>query len=499
MSSGRSLVTSFGVDKQATTARAPMPFKLANTPESSPELNRALTQRQMTMMTIGGAIGVGLFLGSSVTIRLAGPGVILSYLFSAIIALIVAYSIAEMAVTHPVAGSFGVYAQTYLNEWSGFTVRVTYAFVQILAIGAEVTAVAIYFSVWFPAIPQWVWVVGVSVGLIAVNSLRVGNFGEFEYWFAIIKVITIVTFILVGLGLIFGVGHAGAIGFSNLTSHGGFLPNGLKGVLLALSLTLTSYMGVEIIGVTAGEALQPEKTIPRAMRTVTLRLILFYVLSITVMLSMTPWDTMGSGITGSPFVLAFAKVGIPYAAKIMNLVVITAALSSANTNLYLTSRTLFSLSHDGYVPKGPGKLGRNGVPYIALMVSTAGMGAAILLAIFAPGRAFLLLYGVAVAGMFFVWSIILLAHLSFRRSIGQARVAQLPIRLPFSPYSQIAAMIALAAIVLSTYYVKGLEYSVPSFISFLLVITAFYWTLKRRNSSKQRGSSERNFFIPKGD
>jgi amino acid transporter, AAT family len=476
-----------------------MPLKLADTPESSPELNRALTQRQITMMTIGGAIGVGLFLGSSVTIRLAGPGVILSYLFSAIIALIVAYSIAEMAVTHPVAGSFGVYAQTYLNEWSGFTVRVTYAFVQILAIGAEVTAVAIYFSVWFPAIPQWVWVVGVSVGLIAVNGLRVGNFGEFEYWFAIIKVITIVTFILVGLGLIFGVGHAGAIGFSNLTSHGGFLPNGLKGVWLALSLTLTSYMGVEIIGVTAGEALQPEKTIPRAMRTVTLRLILFYVLSITVMLSMTPWDMMGSGITGSPFVLAFAKVGIPYAAKIMNLVVITAALSSANTNLYLTSRTLFSLSHDGYVPKGPGKLGRNGVPYIALMVSTAGMGAAILLAIFAPSRAFLLLYGVAVAGMFFVWSIILLAHLSFRRSIGQARVAQLPIRLPSSPYSQIAAMIALAAIALSTYYVKGLEYSVPSFISFLLVITAFYWTLNRRNSSKRRGSSERNFFIPKGD
>ena len=486
-------MTSFGVDKQATPARAPMPFKLADTPESSPELTRALTQRQLTMMTIGGAIGVGLFLGSSVTIRLAGPGVILSYLFSAIIALIVAYSIAEMAVTHPVAGSFGVYAQTYLNEWSGFTVRVTYAFVQILAIGAEVTAVAIYFSVWFPAIPQWVWVVGVSVGLIAVNGLRVGNFGEFEYWFAIIKVITIVTFILVGLGLIFGVGHARAIGFSNLTSHGGFLPNGLKGVWLALSLTLTSYMGVEIIGVTAGEALQPEKTIPHAMRIVTLRLILFYVLSITVMLSMTPWDMMGTGITGSPFVLAFAKVGIPYAAKIMNLVVITAALSSANTNLYLTSRTLFSLSHDGYVPEGPGKLGRNGVPYIALMVSTAGMGAAILLAIFAPGRAFLLLYGVAVAGMFFVWSIILLAHLSFRRSIGQARVAQLPIRLPFSPYSQIAALIALAAIAISTYHVEGLEYSVPSFIPFLLVITAFYWTPKRRNRSKNKGSFETQF------
>jgi L-asparagine transporter-like permease len=448
-------------------------------PESPSRLNRALTERQLTMMTIGGAIGVGLFLGSSVTIRLAGPGVILAYLFSAVIALIVAYSIAEMAVTHPVPGSFGVYAQTYLNEWSGFAVRVTYAFVQILAIGAEVTAVAIYFSVWFPAVPQWVWVVSVSVSLIAVNGLRVGNFGEFEFWFAIIKVITIAAFIVVGFALILGVGRAHAIGFSNLTSHGGLLPNGLKGVWLAVSLTLTSYMGVEIIGVTAGEALEPEKTIPRAMRTVTLRLILFYVLSMTVMLSMTPWDMMGSGITGSPFVQAFAKVGLPYAARIMNLVVITAALSSANTNLYLTSRTLFSLSQDGYVPREFGSLGTNGVPYIALMVSTAGMATAILLAIFAPGRAFLLLYGVAVAGMFFVWGIILLAHLSFRRSIGQARIAQLPIRLPFSPYLQIAALIALAAIAISTLYVQGLDYSVPSFIPFLLVITAFYWMLKR--------------------
>ncbi|HWW98258.1 MAG TPA: amino acid permease, partial [Edaphobacter sp.] len=439
-------MTLFGVDKQAARAPAPMTIQSTDSPESRPQLKRALTQRQLTMMTMGGAIGVGLFLGSSVTIRLAGPGVIFSYLFGAVIALIVAYSIAEMAVIHPVAGSFGVYAQTYLNEWSGFAVRVTYAFVQILAIGAEVTAVAIYLSAWFPAVLQWVWVVGVSVGLIAINSLHVGKLGEFEYWFAIIKVITIVAFILVGFGLIFGAGHARTIGMSNLISHGGLLPNGLKGVWLAMGLTLTSYMGVEIIAVTAGETLQPEKTIPRAMRTVVLRLILFYVLSIIVMLSITPWDSMGSGITGSPFVMAFAKVGIPYAANIMNLVVITAALSSANTNLYLTTRTLFSLSDDGYVPKSIARLGRNGVPYIALMVSTAGIAAAVLLAILAPGRAFLLLYGIAVAGMFFVWSIIVLAHLSFRRSMEESRVAQLPIRLPFSPYAQIVALVSLAAI-----------------------------------------------------
>ena len=246
-----------------------------------------------------------------------------------------------------------------------------------------------------------------------------------------------------------------------------------------MSLTLTSYMGVEIIGVTAGEASQPEKTIPRAMRTVSLRLILFYVLSITVMLSMTPWDKMGSGLTGSPFVLAFTTVGIPYAASLMNLVVITAALSSANTNLYLTSRILFSLSRDGYVPRALGGLSSNGVPYAALAVSTAGMVAAILLAIFAPGQAFLLLYGIAVAGMFFVWIVILLAHLAFRRSLGEARVAQLPIHLPFSPCAQIAALLGLAAIAISTFFVDGLRYSVLSFLPFLLVITAFYWMLKR--------------------
>ncbi|MGA2538764.1 MAG: amino acid permease [Terracidiphilus sp.] len=445
------------------------------------ELKRRLTERQLTMMTIGGAIGVGLFLGSSVTIRLAGPGVILSYLFSAVIAVIVAYAIAEMAVVHPVAGSFGVYAQTYLNEWSGFAVRATYTFVQIIAIGAEVTAVAIYCALWLPAFPQWIWVVCVSAGLIAINGMQVGNFGEFEYWFAIIKVIAIVVFILLGVGLIFGFGPMRAVGFQNLTAHGGFLPHGIKGVWLAMTLTLTSYMGVEILGVTAGEAAQPEKTIPRAMRAVSLRLILFYVLSMIVMLSITPWDHMGTGITGSPFVLAFAAAGIPFAASIMNLVVITAALSSANTNLYLTTRTLFSLSRDGYVGESLGRLGANGVPYIALFASTGGMVAAILLAIFAPGRAFLLLYGIAVAGMFFVWIVILTAHLAFRRSLGKKRVAQLPIRLPFSPGMQIIALTGLIALAISTFYVDGLQYSVPGFLPFLLLITAFYLALKRRN------------------
>jgi L-asparagine transporter-like permease len=226
------------------------------------------------MIAIGGAIGVGLFLGSSVTIQLAGPGVILTYLLGALVAMVVAYALAEMAVVHPVAGSFGVYAETYLSAWSGFTIRATYGLVQIIAIGAEVTAVAIYFGLWFPHVPGWLWVALVSAGLIAINALQVGNFGELEYWFAIIKVVAIVVFIAVGVLLITGLGPWHAVGLKNLTQYGGFLPHGWRGVWLALTLAITSYMGVEVIAVTAGEAQNPSQSIPRAMRTIVYRLII---------------------------------------------------------------------------------------------------------------------------------------------------------------------------------------------------------------------------------
>ncbi len=458
---------------------------LANASDSGEGLKRNLTQRQLSMLAIGGAIGVGLFLGSSVTIRLAGPAVILSHLFSAVVALIVAYALVEMAVVHPVAGSFGVYAEIYLSNWAGFAVRTTYAFVQIIAIGAEVTAVAIYFGFWFPSVPQWIWVVSVSIGLVAINTLQVGRFGEFEYWFALIKVLAIVLFIVVGVALIVGFGSRPGIGLSNLTAHGGFLPLGWKGVWLALSITLTSYMGVEVVAVTAGEAERPEQSIPRAMRTIVFRLILFYLLAMTVMLAIRPWNQGGSGITTSPFVQAFSSAGIPYAAAIMNMVVITAALSSSNTDLYLTTRMLFSLARKSYVPEWLGRVNRNGVPGPALAVSTAGMIAAILLAIYFPGRAFLMLYGIAVAGMFFVWGTILVTHLAFRRALGPERVAALPMHLWFPRFSALFGIGALLAIAIGTFFVDGLQYTIPAFAPFLLFISLGYLNVRKKNRTEQ--------------
>lgn len=448
----------------------------------SGELRRRLSQRQLTMLAIGGAIGVGLFLGSGYTVRLAGPGVIITYFLGAIIALIISYALAEMAVVHPVAGSFGVYAETYLSPWAGFAIRTTYGLVQIIAIGAEVTAVAIYFTFWFPSVPQWMWVLGVSAGLVAINTMQVGRFGEIEYWFALIKVVAILAFIAVGGGLILGIGTKHAVGLSNLTAHGGFLPHGWMGVWLALTLVLTSYMGVEAIAVTAGEAENPEESIPRAMRTIVFRLIIFYVMAITIMLAMTPWNQTGSGngLNASPFVQAFAAVGIPYAAGIMNAVVITAALSSSNTDLYLTTRMLYSLARGRFAPAWLGTLNKNGVPSRALAVSTAGMAAAILMAIYAPGKAFLALYGVAVAGMFFVWIVILFTHMAFRRALGPERIARLPMRLHWYPYTSIVGIAALLGITVSTFFVDGLQYTVPMFIPFLVVISIAYWIVRRK-------------------
>jgi AAT family amino acid transporter len=441
-------------------------------------LRRRLRPRQIAMMAIGSAIGVGLFLGSTVTIRLAGPAVILTYVIGAIISLVMAYALAEMAVVHPVAGSFGVFADRYLSPWFGFSVRATYAFVQILAIGAEVTAVAIYFAFWFPQVPPAVWIVAIAAALVAVNTAQVGLFGEVEYWFALVKVLAILAFIAAGLTVIAGFGGRPAVGFRNLIDGpGGFLPNGWRGVWLALTLVITSYMGIEGVAIMAGEAEQPETSIPRAMRTMVLRLILFYVVAIAVMLMMTPWRELaegGGGLTGSPFVRAFTAVGIPYAAGAMNVVVISAAISSANSNLYSTTRMLLSLARSGFAPAGLATVGGNGVPFRALAVASTGVCAAILLALYAPARAFLALYGTAVAGMLFIWVVILITFLRFRRALPADQLSRLPIRMPAHRVAAYGGIAALIGIAMTSFFVDGLQYSVVTFVPFLLVMSIVY-------------------------
>ncbi len=330
--------------------------------EKGEQLSRQLTASQLSMIAIGGAIGTGLFLGSSLAVRIAGPGVIISYLIGAVIALLFMSALSEMAVAHPTAGSFGVYAEIYVNAWAGFVVRYTYWAAQCIAIGGEAVAIAIYCQWWFPHTPKWFWILGFSLALLYINARSVGSFGSFEYWFAMIKVVAIVLFIGFGLALVAGLGPMPAIGFSNFTAHGGFLATGWRGVWMAMVFVIFSYIGTEVVAVTAGEAKDPKTAVPRAMRSMVGRLILFYVGAIVVLIAIVPWNQIqpGSDVTASPFVKVFQLIGVPAAAAIVNFVVITAAASSMNCNLYLVSRMMFSLARGGYAPASFGRVSSRG-------------------------------------------------------------------------------------------------------------------------------------------
>ncbi|MCI0404115.1 MAG: amino acid permease [Acidobacteria bacterium] len=441
-------------------------------------LARKLTPRQLSMIALGGAIGTGLFLGSGISVRLAGPGVILAYLFGAFIALFAAWALAEMAVAHPVAGSFGVYAELYLNPWAGFTMRLSYWVAQVIAIGSEVVAAAIYCAYWFPNVPGWFWVAAFSVGLLAANAWSVSSFGEFEFWFALIKVATIIVFIVVGAALLFGLGPLEPVGFGNYTQHQGFLPNGLTGVLLAMTLAVFSFFGVEVVAVTAGEAQNPEKTIPRALRTVFWRLSLFYVCAIALVVGLVPWPQVGIDV--SPFVRALETVGLPAASSIMNFVVLTAALSSANTNLYLTSRMLFSLSRGGYAPARLGQLTGRGIPLAALLVSSAGMVVAVLAEKFFPRQAYLYMIGAAFFGGLYVWIMIFVTHLAFRRR--HRGNAQLATFMPAFPLPTMAGLVGLGVVAIATLFVPGFEITLLSGLPWLALISLIYLVRRKRAS-----------------
>ena len=444
--------------------------------EQGEQLSRQLTSPQLGMIAIGGAIGTGLFLGSSLAVHTAGPGVIVSYLIGAVITLLFMGALSEMAVAHPTAGSFGVYAELYLNPWAGFTVRYTYWAAQCIAIGGEATAIAIYCQWWFPNTPKWLWVLGFAIGLLYVNARSVSGFCSFEYWFAMIKVVAIVLFIVLGAALLTGIGARPAIGLSNLTRHGGFLPTGWSGVWMAMVFVIFSYMGTEVVAVTAGEARDPETAVPSAMRNMVGRLIVFYLGAILVLIAIVPWNHIqpGSDVTASPFVKVFQLIGVPAAAHVVNFVVITAAASSMNCNLYLVSRMMFSLARGGYAPAAFGQVSAHGTPVPALLVSAAGLGVAILAAFLYPDSAFVYLFGVSLFGGLYAWLLIFVTHLAFRRKWEAAGRPRLPVRLIGYPYTSLLGAAAIAAILATTWWVEGMRITLIAGLPWLAILTAAY-------------------------
>jgi len=433
-------------------------------------LHRNLTARQLSMIAVGGAIGTGLFLGSAISVRVAGPGVILSYAFAAAIALALMWALGEMTLVHPVAGSFGVYAEMYLHPWAGFAMRYSYWLGQVIAIGSEMVAASIYCKHWFPGLPSWIWIAGFSIALVWVNATSVSNFGVFEYWFAMLKVATITVFLILGAALIFGLGFP-RLGMINYISIGGFLPNGWTGVGLGVAMAVFSYLGVEIVAVTSGEAQDPVKALPRALRWTVARLVLFYIGGLAVVVGVMPWKSVGLG--ESPFVRVFESAHIPAAAEVMNFVVLTAALSSVNCNLYLTARMLFSLSRGGYAPEALGRLNRRGVPLAALLASSVGMLAAVFVEHRFQGSAYVYMLGAAFFGGIFVWLMIFVTHLAFRARATQS--TQMMVRFaPRGPWSSLFGLVALSAVLVSTWWVPGLRITLTAGVPWLLLITLIY-------------------------
>ncbi|SDO17635.1 amino acid/polyamine/organocation transporter, APC superfamily [Psychrobacillus sp. OK028] len=409
------------------------------------QLQRGLEQRHITLMSLGAAIGVGLFLGSATAIKLAGPAILISYIVGGMAIFIIMRALGEMAVHNPVSGSFSRYAKDYLGPLAGYITGWNYWFLWVVTCMAEITAVGVYMKMWYPDTAPWIWALAALVIMTLINLIAVKAYGEFEFWFALIKIIAILAMIFVGLGVIlFGLGNDGiAVGISNLWTNGGFAPNGVTGVFMSLQMVMFAYLGVEMIGVTAGEAKNPKTVIPRAIDTVFWRILLFYVGALFVIMSIYPWNEIGAN--GSPFVLMFEKIGIGPAAGIINFVVLTAALSSCNSGIFSTGRMLFNLAQQKQAPNSFAKIGSTGVPSKAIIFSAILLLVGVVLNYLVPEKVFIWVTSISTFGAVWTWGIILLSQLKFRKTLTKGEVSRLSYKALFYP---IGSYLALAFLVL---------------------------------------------------
>ncbi|WP_433875733.1 amino acid permease [Sinomonas atrocyanea] len=411
-------------------------------------LSRGLNVRHIRFMALGSAIGTGLFYGSASAIQAAGPAVLIAYMVAGAAVFMVMRSLGEMAVRHPVSGSFGQYAGRYLGPFAGFATGWTYVFEMAIVALADVTAFGIYMGFWFPDVDRWVWIAAVILFLTAVNLLSVKVFGELEFWFSLVKVVAIIAMItggaaLIALGFSSADGQAGA---QQLVEHGGLFPHGFAGLLAAFSVVVFAFGGVETIGVTAGEAADPKRAIPGAVNTVPVRILLFYVLTLGVLMSLFPWNQVGA--QGSPFVQIFDGLGIPGAAHVLNAVVITAALSAINSDIFGAGRILFGLAQQGHAPAAFGRVSRRGVPWMTVVVMTGVLGVGVVLNAVIPEDVFTVIASIATFATVFVWGMILASHAAMKREIRRYALAPSEFPSPLWPAASVAAIGFLALVVM---------------------------------------------------
>ncbi len=408
--------------------------------DAATALTRGLSARHIRFIALGSAIGTGLFYGSAGAIEKAGPSVLLAYLIGGAAVYIVLRALGEMAVRNPVSGSFGEYASEHLGPFAGFLTGWTYTFEMVVVCLADVTAFGVYMGFWFPDVPRWIWVLAIVFFIAALNLLSVKVFGELEFWFSLVKVTAIVAMIVAGIAvLIFGFGmHDTSVGLSNLWSDGGFFPNGFGGFVACFAVVMFAFGGTEIIGITAGEAADPAHTIPKAVNTVPIRIMLFYVGALAVVMALNPWQTIDG--EGSPFVQIFEAIGLGPAATVLNVVVITAALSAINSDIFGAGRMMYGMAQRGQAPAVMAKVSRNGVPWLTVVVMTGALLVAVLLNYLIPDSVFVVIASIATFATIFVWVMILLAQYRSRKAMTADEVADLKFPVPLWPYGQLAAL-----------------------------------------------------------
>ena len=443
-------------------------------------LRHQLSAAQMAMVAVGGSIGTGLLLGSGAAMELAGPAAILSFVAAAFITWTVAMALGELACAHPAAGSFGVYGDLYLNSFAGFIARSGYWLGLVFAIGTEMIAAATYMSVWFHGIPSYVWIIIFGSLLLAINLRSVVSYARTEFWLSMIKLATIVAFIVIGASLL----TTGRVQ-PQYTAHGGFFPKGMLAPIVALTYAVYSFGGVEMVAVTTGET-RSFQEIPRAVWITFLTLSFVYVGAMAILVGIMPWNH--AGVTESPFVTTFRSVNIPHASGIMNFVVLTAALSGANATLYVASRMIFSLARTEWAPASLGRLNHEGSPQNAVLHSSIGIAFALAVILFAPKNAFRYMLGAAFTGMILSWLVSLLAHINFRRKRTAADIAALPLRSPLGLWGSVIGFITVTISLVQT-WLHPLVNLWSGLALFALLTVAFLVLQNRRTSQDEESGS----------
>jgi aromatic amino acid transport protein AroP len=444
----------------------------------SSQLQRGLKNRHIQLIAMGGAIGTGLFLGSAQVIQSAGPSIILGYAIGGLIAFLIMRQLGEMIVHEPVAGSFSHFANKYWGKFPGFLAGWNYWILYVLVAMTELTAVAKYINYWWPHIPAWSSVLFFFIVITLVNLGNVKFYGESEFWLSIVKVTAVVSMILFGLYLLLTADAGSTASFSNLWSHGGFFPNGFDGLFYMLAFLMFAFGGIELIGMAAAEAENPEKTIPKAINQVVFRILIFYVGSLTILLSLVPWNQLDlGGLDKSPFVMIFSQLGINWAAHLLNFIILTAALSVYNSGMYANSRMLFGLAQQGNAPKVFLKVNRQGVPIPAVLFSALLIFGCVLLNYFVPEDALGHLIYIVVGALVLNWAMISLTHFKFMqhmKKIGEKT------KFPalWAPVSNFVVLLFIATI-LYIMWTQGFKESVYMIPVWILVMFGLFKSLNK--------------------